>query len=180
MLNAFLTPPTRSFSIVATRLSQCNIINSRGATLGRHSLLLFCFIYLYILYLFYLFLYCFYLLFIINLLLLLIILGFWGVLVFWIQVCLGLGLINVGISMVVGFFVGRFLGVVIILLRQVGVGWKWLKTFSRVDFGGVGCGRAWVSSLPKFFLGKYFQFWKLPPYFCINNMDNVYYPIFLS
>lgn len=50
----------------------------------------------------------------------------------------------------------------------------------RVDFGGVSCGRAWVISLPKFFLGKYFQFWKLPPLFCINNMDNVYYPIFLS
>ena len=41
-------------------------------------------------------------------------------------------------------------------------------------------GRAWVSSLPKFFLGKYFHFWKLPPLFCINNMDNVYYPIFLG
>ena len=41
-------------------------------------------------------------------------------------------------------------------------------------------GRAWVSSLPKFFLGKYFHFWKLPPGFCINNMDNVYYPIFLG
>ena len=51
-----------------------------------HSLflLLFCFTYLYILYLFYLFLYCFHSLFIINLLLLLIILGFWGVLVFWV------------------------------------------------------------------------------------------------
>ena len=44
-----------------------------------------------------------------------------------------------------------------------------------VVFGG----RAWVSSLPKFFLGKYFHFWKLPPYFCINNRDNVYYPVFL-
>lgn len=41
-------------------------------------------------------------------------------------------------------------------------------------------GRAWVSSLPKFFLGKYFHFWKLPPYFCINNRDNVYYPVFLA
>lgn len=40
-------------------------------------------------------------------------------------------------------------------------------------------GRAWVSSLPKFFLGKYFHFWKLPPLFCINSRDNVYYPIFL-
>ena len=109
MLNAFLTP-TRSFSIVATRLSQCNIINSRGATLERHSLLLFCFIYLYILYLFYLFLYSSHLLFIINLLLFLIILGFWGVLVFWIWVCLGVGLICVEISMVVGVFVVGFLG----------------------------------------------------------------------
>ena len=93
MLNAFLTPPTRSFSIVATRPSQCNIINSRGATTSdvkRRSLflLLFSFTYLYFLYLFYLFLYCFYLLFIINLLLLLIILGFWGVLGFWVGVCL--------------------------------------------------------------------------------------------
>ena len=60
------------------------------------------------------------------------------------------------------------------------MGWKWLKTFSRVDFGGVGCGRAWVISLPKFFLGKYFHFWKLPPYFCINSRDNVYYPVFLA
>ena len=45
---------------------------------------------------------------------------------------------------------------------------------------GVFGGRAWVSSLPNFFLGNSFQFWKLPPYFCINSMDNVYYPIFLS
>ena len=41
-------------------------------------------------------------------------------------------------------------------------------------------GRAWVSSLPNFFLGKYFHFWKLPPLFCINSRDNVYYPIFLA
>ena len=46
----------------------------------------------------------------------------------------------------------------------------------RVDFGG----RAWVLSLPKFFLGKHSQFWKLPPLFCINSMDNVYYPVFLA
>ena len=82
-------------------------------------------------------------------------------------------LLNVGISMVVGVFVGRFLGVGGVLVG-------WLEVAQRVDFGGVGCGRAWVSSLPKFFVGKYFHFWKLPPYFCINNMDNVYYPIFLS
>ena len=35
-------------------------------------------------------------------------------------------------------------------------------------------------SLPKFFLGKYFQFWKLPPLFCIKSRDNVYYPVFLA
>lgn len=77
-----------------------------------HSLflLLFSFTYLYFLYLFYLLLYCFYSLFIINLLLLLIILGFWGVLVFWVGVCLGLGLIGVEISMVVGIFVGVIFG----------------------------------------------------------------------
>lgn len=40
-------------------------------------------------------------------------------------------------------------------------------------------GRAWVSSLPKFFLGNSFHFWKLPPLFCIKSRDNVYYPIFL-
>ena len=60
------------------------------------------------------------------------------------------------------------------------VGGSGLEVAQRVDFGGVGCGRAWVSSLPNFFLGKYFQFWKLPPLFCINNKDNVYYPIFLT
>ena len=129
-------------------------------------MLLFCFIYLYILYLFYLFLYCFHSLFIINLLFLLIILGFWGVLGFWVWVCLGLELICVGISMVVGIFVGEILGVGYVLVG-------WLE-------GLVLLGRAWVSSLPNFFLGNSFQFWKLPPYLCINNMDNVYYPIFLS
>ena len=72
-------------------------------------LLLFCFTYLYFLYLFYLLSCSFYSLFIINLLLLLIILGFWGVLVFWIGVCLGLGLICVGISMVVGILLGSVL-----------------------------------------------------------------------
>ena len=52
-------------------------------------------------------------------------------------------------------------------------GWKWVK--------GLGLlGRAWVSSLPIFFLGKCFHFWKLPPYLCINNRGNVYYPIFLT
>lgn len=110
MLNAFLTP-TRSFSIVATRLSQCNIINSRGATLSdAKSLSFFYCSFIYILYLFYLFLYCFYSLFIISLLLLLIILGFWGVLGFWVGVCLGARLICIGISMVVGIFVGEILG----------------------------------------------------------------------
>ena len=37
-----------------------------------------------------------------------------------------------------------------------------------------------MSSLPEFFLGKCSHFWKLPPYLCINNRDNVYYPIFLT
>ena len=65
-----------------------------------------------------------------------------------------------------GFLWGRF--------SWVGwSGWKWVK-------GLVLLGRAWVSSLPEFFLGKCFHFWKLPPYLCINNRDNVYYPIFLT
>ena len=68
--------------------------------------------------------------------------------------------------MVVGIFVGEILGVGYVLLG-------WLE-------GLVLLGRAWVSSLPIFFLGNSFHFWKLPPYLCINNMDNVYYPIFLS
>ena len=72
-----------------------------------------------------------------------------------------------------GFLWGDFWGC-------IEVGGSGLKVAQRVDFGGVGCGRAWVSSLPKFFLGKYFQFWKLPPYFCIKSRDNVYYPIFLG
>ena len=62
-----------------------------------------------------------------------------------------------------------------------GVGWlglglgrgRWVKALGLL-------GRAWVSSLPKFFLGNSFQFWKPPPLFCINSRDNVYYPIFLG
>ena len=53
------------------------------------------------------------------------------------------------------------------------VGGKWVKAL-------VLLGRAWVISLPNFFLGNSFQFWKLPPYFCIKSRDNVYYPIFLA
>ena len=68
--------------------------------------------------------------------------------------------------MVVGIFVGEILGSEYVLVG-------WLE-------GLVLLGRAWVSSLPNFFVGKYFQFWKPPPYFCINSMDNVYYPIFLT
>ena len=68
--------------------------------------------------------------------------------------------------MVVGIFVGEILGVGYVLVG-------WLE-------GLVLLGRAWVSSLPIFFLGNSFQFWKLPPYLCINSSDNVYYPIFLS
>ena len=37
---------------------------------------------------------------------------------FWVGVCLGVGLINVGISMVVGIFVGEIFGV-----RDLLVGW---------------------------------------------------------
>ena len=117
---------------MATRLCQCNISKSRGATLERHSLLLFCFIYLYVLYLFYLLSYSFHLLFIINLLLILIILGFWGVLVFWVWVSLGLGLTCVGISMVVGVFVGRFWG----FSWVGGVAGKWLKGLILVEGRG--------------------------------------------
>ena len=41
---------------------------------------------------------------------------------FWVWVCLGLVLINVGISMVVGVFVGRFLGVGGVLVGWLEVG----------------------------------------------------------
>ena len=81
---------------------------------------------------------------------------------FWVWVCLGLGLICVGISMVVGIFVGRFFG-------EWGVFLGWLEVVEKVGIVVVLGGRAWVLSLPKFFLGKYFQFWKLPPYFCIKS-----------
>ena len=90
---------------------------------------------------------------------------------------MGLGLINVGIPMVVGIFVGRFLGGGNCIIEVGGGG---LEVAQRVDFGGVGCGRAWVSSLPTFFVGNSFHFWKLPPLFSINSSDNVYYPIFLT
>ena len=60
------------------------------------------------------------------------------------------------------------------------MGGSGLKVAQRVDFVVVFGGRAWVSSLPKFFLGNFFHFWKLPPYFCIKSRDNVYYPIFLT
>ena len=63
--------------------------------------------------------------------------------------------------------------------KGLGVGGSGLKVAQRVDFVVVLGGRAWVISLPKFFLGKYFQFWKLPPYFCIKSRDNVYYHVFL-
>ena len=56
----------------------------------------------------------------------------------------------------------------------------WLEVVEKVGIVVVFGGRAWVSSLPKFFLGNSFQFWKLPPYFCIKSMDNVYYPVFLA
>lgn len=42
---------------------------------------------------------------------------------FWVGVCLGLGLISVGISMVVGIFVGRFFGVGV---RFFGGSWEWV------------------------------------------------------
>ena len=95
---------------------------------------------------------------------------------------LGLGLSGVRIDMCWNFNgCGDFCG------GDSGVAdWDWgnggglIKVARRVGIGGVGCGRAWVSSLPNFFLGNSFQFWKLPPYLCINNRDNVYYPIFLS
>ena len=88
---------------------------------------------------------------------------------------MGLELICVEISMVVGIFVGEILGVSDYV---IGVGGSGLEVARRVGIGGVLVGRAWVSSLPNFFLGNSFQFWKPPPYLCINSMDNVYYPIF--
>lgn len=99
----------------------------------------FSFTYLYFLYLFYLFLYCFHSLFIINLLLLLIILGFWGV--FGV---LGLGLFRVRIDMCWNFngcgdFCGGDFGEWDYIIEVGGGG---LKVVQRVDFGGVGCGRA--------------------------------------
>ena len=75
---------------------------------------------------------------------------------------MGLGLINVGISMVVGVLWGDFLGSGVVLIG-------WLEVVEKVGIVVVFGGRAWVSSLPKFFLGKYFQFWKPPPYFCIKS-----------
>ena len=61
-----------------------------------------------------------------------------------------------------GFLWGDFLGVGDGFLGE-------LEVVEKVGIVVVLGGRAWVSSLPKIFLGKYFQFWKLPPYFCINS-----------
>ena len=91
---------------------------------------------------------------------------------------LDLGLFGVRIDMCWNFngcgdFCGEIWGVGDVFLGLGLIGGKWVEALGLL-------GRAWVSSLPKFFLGKYFQFWKLPPGFCINSRDNVYYPIFLT
>ena len=75
--------------------------------------------------------------------------------------------------MVVEIFVVGILGLGDVFLGE-------LEVVEKVGIVVVFGGRAWVSSLPKFFLGKYFQFWKLPPLFCIKSRDNVYYPVFLA
>ena len=81
---------------------------------------------------------------------------------------LGWGLFGVGIDKRWNFNgCGGFVGVIFVCIG--GVAGSGLEVAQGVDFGRVGCGRAWVSSLPKFFLGKYSQFWKPPPYFCINS-----------
>ena len=59
---------------------------------------------------------------------------------FWVWVCLGARLICVEISMVVGVFVGRFLGVGVYWLGGLGVGWKWLKGLILVGLVVVGRG----------------------------------------
>lgn len=59
---------------------------------------------------------------------------------FWVWVCLGLGLINVGVSMVVGIFVGRFLGSGSVFLGWLGVDWKWVKGLILWWFWVVGRG----------------------------------------
>ena len=81
---------------------------------------------------------------------------------FWVGVCLGAELINVGISMVVGVLWGDGDYV-------IGVRFGSIKVAQRVGIVVVLGGRAWVSSLPKFFVGKYFHFWKPPPLFCIKS-----------
>ena len=96
---------------------------------------------------------------------------------FWVWVCFGVGIDKRWNSNGCRDFCGEIFGGGGYIIEVGGSG---LEVAQRVDFGGVSCGRAWVSSLPKFFLGKYFQFWKPPPYFCINSSDNVYYPIFLT
>ena len=53
---------------------------------------------------------------------------------------MGLGLICVEISMVVGIFVGRFLGSGVVRLGELEVGWKWLKGLILVGLVVVGRG----------------------------------------
>ena len=158
MLNAFLTP--HSFIFDSRWRDHLNAISLRTEWLdvALFFIVAFFFTYLYFLYLFYLFLYCFYLLSIINLLFLLIILGFWGVLMFWIQVCLGLGSISVGISMAVGIFVGRFLGGGIGIGGGVGSG---LKGWDCGGFGWQGVG----AQPTQIFSWKIFPFLETTPTF---------------
>ena len=59
---------------------------------------------------------------------------------FWIWVCLGLGLICVGIPMIVGIFVGEILGVVIRVLGESRVVQNLLKGLVLVGFWLVGRG----------------------------------------
>ena len=81
---------------------------------------------------------------------------------------LGLGLFGVGVDMCWNFNgCGDFYGGVVI--RFFGVGRSGLEVVEKVGIVVVFGGRAWVSSLPNFFLGNSFQFWKLPPYFCIKS-----------
>ena len=54
---------------------------------------------------------------------------------FWIWVCLGLGLICVGISMVVGIFMGEILGVGYVLVGELEVVQNLLKGLVLWGFG---------------------------------------------
>ena len=79
---------------------------------------------------------------------------------FWIWVCLGVGIDKRWNFNGCGDFCGEIFGGGNYIIEVGGGG---LEVAQRVDFGGVSCGRAWVSSLPNFFSWKFLPILETTP-----------------